>query len=339
MPCSCHWVSRSMYAYIVRRVQIAILTFFVISVISFFVIQAPPGDFLDSQIENLRQQYGEDADMYVEHIRTRYGLDQPMHVQYIIWMGGILTRGDFGQSFDENRPVSDILLARVPASILLITVTLLFTWVVAVPIGIYSAVRQYSVFDYIVTFLAFVGISVPNFLLALVLMYFLYANFGWSLGGLLSKEFIGVPFSLAMLLDYAKNMIVPVVVIGAVGVAGVVRVLRGMILDELRKAYVQTARAKGLPERIVIWKHILKIAILPLVSTIGWLLPQMVGREMIAAIVLNLPTTGTALYRALRSQDMYVAGSIMLILSAYVVVGTLVSDILLAFLNPRIRYD
>lgn len=172
-----------------------------------------------------------------------------------------------------------------------------------------------------------------------MLMYFLYANFGWSLGGLVSKQFVGAPLSLAKILDYAKNMIVPVVVIGAVGMAEVVRVLRGMILDELGKAYVQTARAKGLSNRVVVWKHVLKIAILPLVSTIGWLLPQMVGREMIAAIVLNLPTTGTALFRALRSQDMYVAGSIMLILSTYVVFGTLLSDILLAFFDPRIRYD
>jgi peptide/nickel transport system permease protein len=328
-----------MYSYIIRRSLLTIPTLFIISVISFAVIQAPPGDFLDSELENLRQQYGADADMMIAQLRSRYGLDQQLHIQYFTWIKGIITRGDFGQSLDENRPVSDILIARVPVSILLITVTLLFTWIVAVPIGIYSAVKQYSVFDYSFTLISFVGISIPNFLLALVLMYFLYANFGWSLGGLVSKQFVGAPLSFAKILDYAKNMIVPVLVIGAVGMAEVVRVLRGMILDELGKAYVQTARAKGLSNRVVVWKHVLKIAILPLVSTIGWLLPQMVGREMIAAIVLNLPTTGTALFRALRSQDMYVAGSIMLILSTYVVFGTLLSDILLAFFDPRIRYD
>jgi peptide/nickel transport system permease protein len=326
-----------MVQYVIRRLLLIIPTLLIISIISFVIIQAPPGDYLTSQLQTLQQLYGEAAQMVMDQMRQQYNLDKPIIVQYLTWMANLL-RGDFGYSFLERRPVSDILAARLPLTVALTSLALIFTWAVALPVGIYSAVRQYTAFDYVITVLSFLGLAVPNFLLALVLLYFMYVNFGWSFGGLVSKTFINAPLSLAKIGDIARNLILPIVVIGVSGIAGTVRVLRGMVLDELGKAYVRTARAKGLSERSVHWKHILKIAVLPMVSSIGWLLPQMVGREMIAAIVLNLPTTGTALYSALISQDMYVAGSIMLVLSIYVVVATLASDVLLVFLDPRIRH-
>ncbi len=326
-----------MVHYVVRRLLLIIPTVLIISVISFVIIQAPPGDYLTSQIQTLQQQYGDAAEMVMNQMRQQYSLDKPVIVQYFVWMGNLL-RGDFGYSFLERRPVLEILAARLPLTVGLISLALMFTWAIALPVGIYSAVRQYTGFDYVITILSFLGLAIPNFLLALVLLYFMYTNFGWSFGGLVSKAFINTPFSLAKVADVARNLILPIVVIGVSGIAGTVRVLRGMVLDELGKPYVRTARAKGLSERTVHWKHILKIAVLPMVSSIGWLLPEMVGREMVAAIVLNLPTTGTALYSALISQDMYVAGSVMLVLSTYVVVATLASDILLVFLDPRIRH-
>ena len=241
-------------------------------------------------------------------------------------------------SFEENRPVKEILLSRIPPTILITTVTLLFIYIVAVPIGVYSAVKQYSLFDYIFTFFAFIGVATPNFLLALVLMFIFYEAFGWSLGGLYSQGFQGASWSLAKLIDLGKHLVLPVIVLGTAGTAGLVRVLRGTMLDEMRKAYVQTARSKGLAERIVLWKHIFRIAVLPVVSTIGWLLPAIISGEAITSIVLNLPTTGARLLDALKAQDMYVAGSFILILSTLTVIGTMISDILLAALDPRIKY-
>ena len=242
-------------------------------------------------------------------------------------------------SFEENRPVKEILLARIPPTMLITTVTLLFIYIVAVPIGVYSAVKQYSFFDYIFTFFAFIGIATPNFLLALILMFIFYESFGWSLGGLYSQGFQNASWSLAKFVDLSKHLVLPVIVLGTAGTAGLVRVLRGTMLDEMKKAYVQTARSKGLAERIVLWKHLFRIAVLPIISTIGWLLPAIISGEAITSIVLNLPTTGARLLDALKAQDMYVAGSFILILSTLTIIGTLISDILLAALDPRIKYD
>ncbi|MFW6036115.1 MAG: ABC transporter permease [Halothermotrichaceae bacterium] len=328
-----------MFAYIMRRCLYIIPTLILISIIAFAVIQAPPGDFLTSQIEQLRQQYGSAADRQIEAMRKRYGLGQPMYTQYFKWVTGILTRFDFGQSFAQNRSVKEIIIRRLPFTVLMTFCTLIFTWAVAIPIGVYSAVKQYTVFDYIFTFLAFIGRSIPNFLLALVLMYIFYANFGWSLGGLFSQDYQGAAWGVGKVLDLARHLILPIIVIGTAGTAGMVRILRGMMLDELNKEYVQTARSKGLSEKVVIWKHVFRIAVLPIISTIGWLLPRLVSGAMITSIVLNLPTTGAAMYSALSDQDMYVAGSFVLLLSTLTIIGTLISDILLAQIDPRIRYD
>jgi peptide/nickel transport system permease protein len=328
-----------MYSYILRRLLYMIPILFLVSVISFAVIQAPPGDYLTTQIEVLRRQYGDAYEEQVEILKRRYGLGEPIHRQYLKWMKGIILRGDFGQSFAENRPVKDIIVQRLPFTILITFLTMIFVWVVSIPIGVFSAVRQYTFFDYLFTFVAFIGVSIPNFMLALILMYVFYTSFGWSLGGLFSPEFESAAFSLAKLFDLAKHLVLPIIVVGTAGTAGSVRVLRGMMLDELGKEYIKTARAKGLSERTVIWKHAFKIAILPAISTIGWILPALVSGAVITSIVLNLPTTGASMYSALMNQDMYVAGSFVLILCVLTVIGTLISDILLVWLDPRIRYD
>ncbi len=328
-----------MTAYIIRRLIYMIPTVFVISVISFLIIQAPPGDFLTVYMAELQETLGPLSLEELEFLRHQYGLDQPMWEQYFRWIWNIITEGDFGPSLAQERPVREILIERIPLTIGITFLTLAFTWIVAIPLGVYSAVKQYSMFDYSFTFAAFLGRSIPEFMLALVLMYMAYSFFGWSLGGLYSPEYQFAPWSWGKVVDLAKHLLLPVIVIGASGTAFMVRVLRGMVLDELGKLYVQTARAKGLAERVVIWKHVFRISFLPIVSTVGWLLPQLVSGEIIASIVLNLPTTGSAMFNALRDQDMYLAGSFVLILSMLTVIGTLVSDILLAVIDPRIRYD
>ncbi len=328
-----------MLTYIIRRLLYMIPTVIFISLIAFATIEAPPGDFLNSKLDQITEQYGSAAPAQVALLRKQYGLDLPVYQQYFHWVTNIALHGNFGQSFAENRPVSDILKERIPLTIMITLVTLVFTWIVAVPIGVLSAVKQYSVMDYIFTFTAFVGCSVPSFLLALVLMYIFYSAFGWSLGGLFSTSFQGQPWSMAKFVDLMQHMVLPIVVIGTAGTASLVRVLRSLVLDELGKQYVQTARAKGLSERVVIWKHVFKIAISPVVSTIGWLLPSLISGSMITSIVLNLPTTGTAMYNALLNQDIYVSGAVVLTVSTFTVFGTLVSDVLLAAIDPRIRYD
>lgn len=329
----------NLLAYITRRSFFMIINIFLISIIAFVVIQLPPGDFLTGKIEQLRAQYGDAVQTQIQSLRIRYGLDLPMQQQYFKWMKGIILHGDFGQSFAENRSVTDVIAERLPMTILITLFSLIFTWIVAIPIGVFSAIKKYSVFDYIFTFFAFIGRSIPNFLLALILMFFLYEYFGLSVGGLFSPVYQTAPWSLAKFIDLLKHMILPVLVIGVGGTAGMVRTLRSMMLDELGKQYVQTARAKGLQERIVIWKHIFRIAIVPIISTIGWLLPTLVSGAMITSIVLNLPTTGAVMYNALLNQDMYVAGSFVLLLSTLTIIGTLISDILLAAVDPRIRYE
>ncbi|NLJ85679.1 MAG: ABC transporter permease [Firmicutes bacterium] len=333
-----------MGSYIIRRLLYFIPTVLLISVISFVVINAPPGDILTSQIEELEQQYGAAAERQVQALRERYGLDEPLYKRYFTWMKGIILRGDFGMSFSgayviESRPVKDILLERLPYTVLISLLTLFFTWATAIPIAVYSAARQHSFFDYFFTFIAFVGRSTPNFLLALVLMYIGYVKFGWSLGGMFSSEFVSAPWSWARLADFMRHLVVPVIVIGTAGMASIVRVLRATMLDELGKDYVETARAKGVPEWRVIWTHPTKVALLPIISTIGWLLPGIFSGSTVTAIVLNLPTIGLSMYTALRDQDMYLAGSCILVFSVLTVIGTLLSDILLATMDPRIRYD
>jgi len=273
----------------------------------------------------------------IESLRTHYGLDQPTYIQYGKWMWQIF-HGNFGWSFYWKQPVSEILQERLGFTVLLSLMTLIFTYVVAIPIGVYSAVKQYSLGDYGFTLLGFIGLAIPNFFLALILMYVFYKYLGISIGGLFSREYAHAPWSLGKVIDFINHCWVPIIVVGTAGTARIIRVLRAMLLDELRKPYVQTARAKGVRERTLLFKYPIRIAINPILSTIGWQLPFIISGFVIVAVVMNLPTIGSVLLTALLSEDMYLAGSIILLLSALTVIGTLLSDILLCIVDPRIRY-
>jgi peptide/nickel transport system permease protein len=327
-----------MLHYIVKRLLYMVPTLFVISLVAFFIIQLPPGNYLNSVAASM----AESGDVYDQamliSLQERYGLNQPFHVQYYKWISGIILRGDFGESFEWGRPVKDLIWDRMGLTLVVSLSSLIFVWVVALPTGVYSAVKQYSAGDYMATFFGFFGLAVPNFLLALVLMYIAYRYFGQSVGGLFSPEFVSAPWSVARVFDMLKKLWIPVIVIGTAGTAGLIRVMRANLLDELHKPYVVTARAKGLSERRLILKYPVRVALNPFVSGIGWTLPRLVSGEAIVAVVLSLPTTGPVLLKALRSQDMYLAGSFILLLSTLTVIGTLLSDILLAWLDPRIRY-
>ena len=314
-------------------------TLLVISIIAFVVIQLPPGDYLSMYVMGLQQQGTNVSDEQLAALEKRYGLNQPLYERYFKWISGIITRWDFGMSFYYNLPVSKLIAQRLPYTILISGISLIFTWLVALPVGVYSAVKQYSIFDYLFTGVAFLGRSIPNFLLALVLMLVFYSLFGWSIGGLFSPEHAYSNWNLAKILDLAKHLVVPMIVVGTAGTAGMVRILRATTLDELGKDYVKTARSKGLKENLVIVKHVVPIAMNPLFSTAGWILPRLMSGAMITSIVLSLPTTGPMLFTALRNQDMYLAGSFLLIVSSLTVLGTLISDIILAFSDPRIRYE
>jgi peptide/nickel transport system permease protein len=328
-----------MLQYIVRRTLYMIPTLFAISIVAFTIIQLPPGDYLDSLVATMAST-GETVDRAaLEALKERYGLGQPIYVQYYKWISGILLHGDFGQSFGWNQPVTSLMWSRLILTFVLSLSTLLFTWLVAFPVGIYSAVRQYSMGDYIATIVGYIGLAIPNFLLALVLMYIAFKYFNQSVGGLFSPEYVEAPWSWARVWDMLKHLWIPVIIIGTAGTAGLIRIMRANLLDELHKPYVVTARAKGLSERKLLLKYPVRMALNPFVSTLGWTLPFLISGSAIVSIVLSLPTTGPLLLRALMSQDMYLAGSFILMLSVLTVIGTLISDILLAWLDPRIRYQ
>ena len=327
-----------MLAVILRRLLWMIPTLLVISIISFAIIQLPPGDYLTSYLSAL-EETGEQVNVeQVAALRKRYALDRPFHVQYLRWMGG-LVRGDMGMSLEWNRPVVQLIGDRILLTSTISIVTLLFIWAIAIPIGIFSAVRQYSIGDYVFTFLGFIGLATPNFLLALVLMFVGYSAFGVSPGGLFSPEYQNAPWCLAKVIDLVAHLWVPVIVIGTAGTAGLIRVMRGNLLDELRKQYVLTARAKGLARVKLLFKYPVRVALNPVFSTVGWVLPGIVSGAVITSVVLGLPTVGPLLLRALQNQDMYLAGSMVMLLSTLTVVGTLISDLLLLWLDPRIRYE
>lgn len=328
-----------MFQFILRRILYMIPTIFVISIVSFAIIQLPPGDYLTTYVAQLNASGDLVEEDVIEALRVRYGLGQPVYVQYYKWMKGILLRGDFGQSFEWNEPVRRLLWGRLGLTVMLSFCTLIFTWAVAFPIGIYSAVRQYSVGDYLFTSIGFIGLAIPNFLLALILMFISFKYFNQTVGGLFSSEFVEAPWSWARVKDLLGHLWIPVVILGTAGTAGLIRVMRANLLDELRKPYVTTARAKGLPEVKLLLKYPVRIALNPFVSTIGWTLPVLVSGSAIVSVVLSLPTTGPLLLRALIAQDMYLAGSFILMLGILTTIGTLVSDILLAWLDPRIRFE
>ncbi|MBA7471072.1 Inner membrane ABC transporter permease protein YejB [subsurface metagenome] len=275
----------------------------------------------------------------IQQLKERYGLARPLVVQYFVWMKNFFLHGDLGRSFNYERPVSEMILERLPATMGISMMAMVITWLIAVPIGIYSAVKQYSIGDYVFTFFGFIGLALPNFLFALVLMYFLYINTGWSVIGLFSPEYASVPWSLARFINLIKNIWLPLIVIATAGTAGLIRILRGTLLDELGKQYVITARAKGMKESKLTFKYPVRMAVNPLISTIGWMLPAIVGGEVVVSCVLSLNTIGPILLGAVQTEDMYLAGGIIMILSTLTVIGTLLSDILLVWLDPRIRFE
>ncbi len=328
-----------MLQFLLKRLLYMIPTLIAISMVAFTIIQLPPGDYLDALLADLAAE-GEDTNLEaIQALQKRYGLDQPIYVQYYKWISGIVLHGDFGQSFAWNKAVSDLIWDRLALTFVLSLFSLFFVWVVAFPIGIYSAVRQYSVGDYIATFLGFLGLATPNFLLALILMYIAFKYFNQSVGGLFSPEYVDAAWSWARVGDLLAHLWIPVIIIGTAGTASLIRIMRANLLDELSKPYVVTARAKGMPEWRLLFKYPVRIALNPFISTVGWILPSLVSGAAIVSIVLSLPTTGPLLIRALMSQDMYLAGSFIMMLSILTVIGTLVSDLLLAWLDPRIRYE
>ena len=325
-----------MLSYFVRRVLVMIPTLLVISVLIFGIIQLPEGDYLSTQIAELEAMGETVAKEQVEFLRKQYGLDEPFIVQYFNWLGGML-RGDFGYSFEYRMPVADVVGDRLFLSFVLSFSTIVFTWLVAFPIGVYSATHQYSWTDHGLTFIGFLGLATPNFLLALVLLYFANVTFGTSIGGLMDPVYLDQPMSWSKLLSVLEHLWIPVIVIGTSGTAGMIRRLRANLLDELQKQYVITGRAKGLPPFRLLVKYPLRMSLNPFIADIGNLLPQVVSGAAIVSIVLSLPTTGPMLLAALRSQDMYLAGSFLMFLSMLTVVGMFLSDLALAALDPRIR--
>lgn len=327
-----------MVSYIARRLLLLAPTLALISICAFLIMQAPPGDFMTSYVAQLSSA-GESVDTAtIEGLRTRYGLDQPIYVQYWKWISGFVV-GDFGFSFEWNKPVRELLGQRLALSLLVAVTALTFSWIVALAIGVFSAVRQYSLLDYVFTFIGFIGLATPNFMLALVLMYISFAWFGTSVGGLFSPEYLDAPWSWGRVVDLLQHLWIPVIVVGAAGTAGLIRIMRANLLDELRQPYVETALAKGLSFRRTLFRYPFRLAINPFLSTVGWLLPTLIAGEIITAIVLDLPTIGPLFLRALQNQDMYLAGSILMIIALLTVTGTLLSDLLLAWIDPRVRYQ
>jgi len=325
-----------MLQYFFHRFLLMLVTLLLVSVASFAIIELPPGDYLATYIANLQAQGSWVAEEEIEALRHQYGLDQPSVVRYVKWMSNLL-RGDWGLSLDWRRPVKDLVGSRIVLTFVISLTALLLSWAIAFPIGIYSAVKQYSLGDYVFTAISFIGVGTPDFLIALVLMYGVFKLFGYNISGIFSPEFYEAPWSFAKFLDLLKHLWAPFLILATGSTASLIRTMRAMLLDELQKPYVTTARAKGLTERQVLLKYPVRVALNPFVSTVGWALPGLVSGTTIVSVVLGLPTTGPLLLRALQSQDMYLAGSFLMLLSALTVIGTFLSDLLLAWLDPRIR--
>ena len=324
--------------YIVKRIIWMVPFLFAVSIVAFLLIQAPPGDYLTTYIAKLGESNEVLDQATIDNLRMRFGLDQPLYVQYFKWVTNLL-HGDFGMSFEWRQPVSDLIWERMGLTLILSFSTLLFTWAVAFPIGVYSAVRKYSLGDYVATFIGFIGLATPNFLLALVLMYIGVVYFGADVGGLFSDRYANAPWAMAKVVDLMKHLWLPMVVLGTSATASLIRIMRANLLDELNKPYVDTARAKGLSEFRLIMKYPVRVALNPFISTIGWVLPNLVSGAVVTAIVLSLPTAGPLMLQALLAQDMYLAGAFVLLLSSLTVIGMLISDILLVLLDPRVRYE
>ena len=325
-----------MLSYVLRRLLAMVPFVLLTSVTVFILIQLPPGDYISNYAAQLAESQETVDDAALKNLRERFGLGEPLHVQYWKWISGVAT-GDLGWSFEWQQPVGPLIGERMALTVLLAVATLLLTWGLALPIGIYSAVRKNSIGDYLATLLGFIGLATPSFLLALGVMYLGATHFGQSVGGLFSPEYEAAPWSLAKMADLLSHLWVPMLIIGLSGTASLIRVMRANLLDELNKPYVVTSRAKGLDEFTLLMRYPVRMALNPFVSTIGWILPQVVSGSVIVAVVLNLPIAGPMLLQSLLSQDMYLAGAFLVLLCCLTVIGTLISDLLLALIDPRIR--
>jgi peptide/nickel transport system permease protein len=327
-----------MLSYLVSRVVMALFTILAISILSFAIIQLPPGDYVDAYIAQMSASGSLVSQQEAENLRIQYGLNQPIYVQYFKWVS-LAARGNFGMAMEWGRPVTEVIGDRLALTMVMSIFALMFTWALALPIGIYSAVRQYSIGDYVFTFIGFIGLAVPSFLLALLILYFGFTLFDANIGGLFSAEYLEAPWSLGKVWDLIKHLPVPAVVLGLAGTAQAIRIMRANLLDELRKPYVVTARAKGLGETRVILKYPVRVALNPFASTIGYTLPYIVSGSIIVSLVLSLPTVGPLLLKALIAQDMFLAGTIVLLLGVMTVIGTFLSDLVLMWIDPRIRLE
>ncbi len=326
-----------MLLYVLRRLLGAVPTLLLISFVTFVIIELPPGDYLSAQIAEMQAQGEAVSQEKIAYLRELYGLDRPFLERYLTWLWGLL-HGDLGWSFEYDRPVTEVIGDRVFLTFVVSFATVLFTWIVAFPIALYSATHRYSWADHGLTFLGFLGLATPNFLLALVLVYLANVWFGTSIGGLVDPEYLDAPMSWGKFLSVLEHLWVPVVVIGTAGTAATIRRIRANLLDELRKPYVVTARAKGVPRRRLLLCYPLRMALVPFVADIGSLLPEFISGSALVSVVLSLPTTGPVLVRALQTQDMYLAGSFLMLEAVLVVLGMLLSDILLALVDPRVRF-
>ncbi len=326
-----------MWKFLLRRSLYAVFTVWVISILAFAVIQLPPGDYVTDLVNDLREQAGDVSPEWEAKMREIYGFDDPFIVQYWKWIKNIVFKGQFGYSFFYKRDAGEMIVERLPMSFAISLLSTIFVWTVALPIGFYSAIRRYSLVDYLSSFVGFVGMAIPNFLLALIVLLFTYRYLGNAVMGLFSEEYVNAPWTWGKFVDLLKHVWVPMIIIGVSSTAGLIRTMRANLLDELNKPYVETARAKGLSESRLLIKYPLRHALNPFISTIGWMLPGLVSGETIVSMVLNLPTSGPVLYNALVQQDQYVAAGFILMLSTLTVIGTFISDILLAWVDPRIR--
>ncbi|MCI0804472.1 MAG: ABC transporter permease [Chloroflexi bacterium] len=327
-----------MLGYLIRRLFYAVLAVWAVSIISFFIINLPPGDYVTSYVAQLRIQGSIIQQEEIENLREFYGLDQPIYAQYLKWMNQI-RKGNLGFSFEFGLPVNDVIGERLVLTMILAAATIVFIWLVAIPIGILSAVRQYSIWDHTFTFFGFVGLAVPDFMLALVMMYLAFVFFNFSVGGLFSPEFVTASWSVARVLDLAQHMLIPIIILGTAGTASLIRITRANLLDELRKPYVVTARAKGLPEWKLILKYPVRLALNPAISLTAYILPFLISGSIVVSVVLGLPTVGPILLKALVAQDMFLAGAIILLIGWMTIVGTFLSDLLLLWADPRIRFE
>jgi peptide/nickel transport system permease protein len=328
-----------MAQYIAKRILYMIPTLFVISLISFAIILLPPGDFLSSYVAQLRQQGDNLDEAELRALEETYGLNQPVYVQYWKWISGIVLRGDWGRSFEWQKPVSELIWDRIGLTLFIAILTMFVTWLIAIPVAVYVATHQYSWLDYVMSFISFVGLGTPGFLVALVFLWVMLAVFGTNASGLFSDQFINAPWSFAKFQNLLSRIWIPILILAIDNTASIIRTVRANLLDELNKPYVETARAKGLKERDLLWKYPVRVALNPFFSTVGWTLVAIISGETLVAVVLNYQTAGPLLLRSLLSQDMYLAGALVMLLSTLTVIGTLFSDILLAWADPRIRLE